>query len=437
MADKPKRRRNASAGRRANDAGTPVRDSAGSITLEDQEDNVYRLARDAGHKVDPRLQVVFVLCALLAALYFFGLIVPKDLLNSAVHNSGMSGGYSFAWFVEDLQDNIAGLVGVLTGHDDGPVSFGSTMIRYAIIAMTGAGLALCGAVYQGAFKNALVSPSTLGVHSGATLGLMIWVVFFVADDGSNVTWLSGYNGSGTGWDYLVSTYSLSAISFAGCLLVVGSVLLVMRLAGRGRSNSAIMMIICGQVIGSVLGAVSNSVRYWYVAGDPYSAKASLLTDLQIASFYRSYELIDIAAIGIPLIAAFAAVMVLRRRMSLMSMGAEEARTLGVDAAKMNYVVVGLCTLLTAILISFCGSVGFVGFLVPHMARRLVGPDFGYLLPAAAVLGSVFVLGAFVLMSMTLGPAYETMVGMFISIFGAAVFLATALRGEGGARGEFR
>lgn len=432
--DNPKRRTRTRSGA---DASAPVHGSAGSITLEDQEDNAYRLARDAGHKVDPRLQAVFILAVVLVVLYFFGLIVPKDLLNSAMHNSGMSSGYSFAWFVEDLQANIAGLVGVLTGHDDGPVRFGSTMIRYVIIAMTGAGLALCGAVYQGAFKNALVSPSTLGVHSGATLGMMIWVVFFVAEDGSNVTWLSGYDGSGSGWDYLVSTYSLSVISFLGCLLVVCSVLLVMRLAGKGRSNSAIMMIICGQVIGSVLGAVSNSVRYWYVAGDPYGAKASLLTSLQIASFYRNFGLIDIVAIGIPLVATFAVVMVLRRRMSLMTMGAEEARTLGVDATKMNYLVVGLCTLLTAILISFCGSVGFVGFLVPHMARRLVGPDFSYLLPAAALLGSVFVLGAYTLMSMTLGPAYETMVGMYISIFGAAVFLVTALRGGGGVRGEFK
>lgn len=408
-----------------------------NIIMEDQEDNDYRMARDAGHRVEPRLQVIFILCVVLLVLYFVGLIIPKDLLNSAIHNSGMNSGYSFAWFVEDLQSNIAGLVGVLTGNDDGPVAFASTMIRYVVIAMTGAGLALCGAVYQGAFKNALVSPSTLGVNSGATLGMMIWVVFFVADDASNVGWFTGSDTSGSTWDYLVSTYSLSVISFIGCLLVVSIVLLVVKLAGKEAGGSAIMMIICGQVVASVISAVNNSVRYWYVAGDPYGAKASLLTDLQIASFYRNYGLIDIVAIAVPLIATFVVVMILRRRMSLMSLGAEEARSMGVDVPKMNIVVVGLCTLLTAILISFCGSVGFVGFLVPHIARRLVGPDFTYLLPASAAMGAVFVLGAYILMSVTLGPAYETMVGMFISIFGAAIFLITALRGGGGVRGEFK
>ena len=81
--------------------------------------------------------------------------------------------------------------------------------------------------------------------------------------------------------------------------------------------------------------------------------------------------------------------------------------------------------------------GFVGFLVPHLARRLVGPNFGYLAPAAAALGSVFVLGAYVLVSATLGSTYETMTGMFISIGGAAVFLVTAMRGKGGANGAFK
>ena len=75
--------------------------------------------------------------------------------------------------------------------------------------------------------------------------------------------------------------------------------------------------------------------------------------------------------------------------------------------------------------------------MPHLARRLVGPDFNYLLPAATALGGVFVLGAYVLLLMTLGSSYETMAGMFISIGGSAVFLVTALRGKGGSRGEFR
>ncbi|MBQ9042106.1 MAG: iron ABC transporter permease [Eggerthellaceae bacterium] len=411
--------------------------TADNIRLDGDERNVYAESVDEGHKVDRRTQVIFVLCIVLVVLYFFGLVVPKNLFNPNLHQGGYAAGYSFSWFVDDLASNVNGLVSVFLGHDDAPVAFSSTMVRYLIIAMTGAGLALCGAVYQGSFRNALVSPSTLGVMSGATAGMMLWVVFFVDDEGTNVPWLSTYAGSDDGfWAQLVSNYSLSVISFIGCLLVVGCVLLVMRV-GRGGFSSPIMLIITGQIIGGVMGALSNTIRYFYVYSNPYGAKAELLTELQIASFYRNYTWIDLVLVGIPIVITFIVIMKLRRRMQALSLGEGEARALGVDAKRMQVLVVGLCTLLTAILISFCGMVGFVGFLVPHLARRLVGPNFSYLLPAATVLGAVFVLGAYVLLLMTLGSSYETMVGMFISIGGAAVFLVTALRGKGGSRGEFR
>lgn len=411
--------------------------TADNIRIEGEQRNVYAESVDEGHKVDPRLQAIFVLCIVLVSLYFFGLVVPKNLFNPNLHQSGYGAGYSFSWFVDDLMANVNGLVSVILGHDDAPVAFSSTMVRYLVIAMTGAGLALCGAVYQGSFRNALVSPSTLGVMSGATAGMMLWVVFFVDDDGTNVPWLSTYAGSDDGFlAQLVSNYSLAAISFIGCLIVVGCVLAIMRFA-RGGSASPIMLIIAGQVIGGVMGALSNSIRYFYVYSNPFGAKAELLTELQIASFYRNYTWIDLVLVGVPIVITLIVIMKLRRRMQALSLGEGEARSLGIDAKRMQVLVVGLCTLLTAILISFCGMVGFVGFLVPHLARRLVGPDFSYLLPAATVLGAVFVLGAYVLLLMTLGSSYETMVGMFISIGGAAVFLVTALRGKGGSRGEFR
>lgn len=104
--------------------------------------------------------------------------------------------------------------------------------------------------------------------------------------------------------------------------------------------------------------------------------------------------------------------------------------MGVDSKRTQIIVVAVCTLLTAIIICFCGRVGFVGFLVPHLARRAVGPNFKYLLPASMAFGAVFVLGSYLLVAVLLGPEYETMVGMFISIFGAAIFLIQVLRGIG-------
>lgn len=410
-----------------------------ALLEDEEEENVYAREMGRGHKLDPRLNKIVIMAIILVVLYFVGLIIPKDLLNQGLHQTGYNAGYTLSWFVEDLGENINGFIAVLTGHDDPVTPFANTMILYVVVAVSGAGLALCGAVYQGAFKNALVSPSTLGVNNGATLGMMVWVIMFVSDDGTNIAWLDTYTGDAAAdpLGYIMSMYSLSIYSFIGCLIVVGVVLLVMQLGGREGSISPIMMIICGQVIGSLVGAFSNEVRYWYIAGDPESAKASLLTDLMIASFYRTYSWIDIVAIAIPLALAIVVVVHYRNRMMILSFSKEEARTLGVDTKRMTYILVAVCTLLTAILVSFVGRVGFVGFLVPHLARRLVGPNFQYLLPAATVLGGLFVLAAYLLVSTTLGADYETMTGMFISIGGAAVFLVTALRGKGGARGEFR
>jgi iron complex transport system permease protein len=422
-----------------------------NIRFDADSDNIFAESVDEGHRVDPRAQKVFILAAVLLVIYVLALIVPKDMLFKTWY-SFRSEGFTFSWFVSDLQANINGLVAMFTGQEAGPVSYLSNAIKYVVIALAGAGLALCGAVYQGAFRNALVAPSTLGVMSGAQFGLMIWVVLFVKDDqwSSAEPWgralLTGATGAGAGGagaggsaegalGYLLGSYGIAVFSFIGCFLVVGIVLLFMRLS-KARRVSGIMLIITGQVIGGVLGAVYSTVRYHWVVVNPYGAVAQSLTELQIASFYRVFGWADILALGIPLLITFLVVMRLRQRMMMLAFEEGESRSMGIDARRMRFMVVGLCTLLTAIIVSFCGAVGFVGFLVPHLARRLVGPNFKYLLPATTVLGGVFVLGAYLLLMMTLGSDFETMVGMFISIGGAFVFLVTALRG-GGRFGAFR
>lgn len=416
--------------------------TASGFEFDDEGENIYAESVDTGHRIDPRAQKIFVAAVILVVVFLIGLVIPKDVFNFESWQSGMGYFNSFSTIVGQFGDNISDLLAAFTGNDYTASSYMSQVIRYIVIAMAGAGLALCGAVYQGSFRNALVSPSTLGVMSGATLGMMLWVVFLVDDDGNNVSWLTsstgGSDASSAAADplgYLWSSYSIAIISFIGCILVVGIVLFVMRAAGGGGMNP-IMLIITGQIIGAVMGAISNTIRYYYVYTDPYGTKAELITNLQIASFYRTFTVVDIIALGIPLALTFYIVMKLRRRMNLLAFSEGEARTMGVDTKRMQVAVVALCTLLTAIIVSFCGSVGFVGFLVPHLARRLVGPNFSYLLPASTVIGGVFVLGAYIILEVTLGPSYETMVGMYISIAGAAVFLVTALRGKGGARGTF-
>lgn len=424
--------------RRKQDASLP--DSAIQF-LDAGVDNEYAATVDVGHKVDPRAQKIFVIAVVCAAVFALGLVLPEGIYMQAVNSTQLGGGYSVAMFFSDVADNVQSLLLELSGDGVPWKSFSSNAIKFAVIAVSGAGLALCGAVYQGTFRNALVSPSTLGVMSGGTLGLSIWIAAFVSEAGNVIVPFVGEVGtievsnSLTGLEAAWRDYSMVLFSFVGCLVVVAVVLLVMRFA-RGSSVSPILMIITGQLVAGVAGAVSASIRYYFVALNPYSGKAQLFTNLMIASFWRSYSWVDIVSLLLPLAVVFAVIMHFRQRMMLLAFDEGERRSMGVDTRRMQVVVVALCTLLTAIIVSFCGTVGFVGFLVPHLARRVVGPNFKYLLPATCVLGATFVLGAFVLLCTLLGSTFDTMVGMFISIGGAAVFLVTALRGKGASLGKF-
>ena len=406
----------------------------------DDEENIYAQTVDAGHKRDERAQKILITCIVLFVVFIVGLIFPKNLLDWDVVTMGLTNGYTLfptvAEFVQAFQDNVASLLATFSGTSSGREN---TIVRYCVIAMAGAGLALSGAVYQGSFRNSLVSPSSLGVMTGGHVGMTVWVIIACATAGDNAVTLALVSAEGDGTysitDYIATSYGLAICSFIGCFLVVGLVLLVMFISGKG-GESGIMLIITGQIISAVASQFNQIVRYYYVTLDPYSDAAQLLQELQVSSFYRTFTWIDLLCIGIPL--AITAVVVIRMRNKMMALAFDksEQRTMGVDTKVINVAVVGLCTLLTAIIISFCGTVSYVGFLIPHLARRMVGPNFKYLLPASMALGAVFVLAAYVLMEITVGVDYASLTGIFISIAGSVVFVFTAIGGKGTANGTF-
>ena len=414
--------------------------TAQNISLFEDGDNEFAESIAQGHRIDPRAQKIFIMGVVLVALYAIALVIPKNMLNEAMTQSGYHQGYTFSWFVESLQSNVNGIVAAFTGHD-GEVHYSLTIFRYLVIALSGAGLAACGAVYQGSFRNALVSPSSMGVMSGASAGMILWILFYVKDDASNVPWAvnidaglqSTITAGGDPLQYLWASYSLCIYSFVGCALIAGLVLATMAFSKKG-STSGLMIIITGQVFGGIVGSATSMIRYYMTEVEGFESKLQIMNAISIGSFYRNYTWIDIVAVGIPLILCIGVVLLMRQRMMVLSLGNEEARSMGVDSKRTQIAVVAVSTLLTAIIISFCGRIGFVGFLIPHLARRMVGPNFKFLLPAAMVLGAMFVMAAYLIVSCTLGPEYETMVGMFISIFGSALFLVQALRGAGGGGG---
>lgn len=409
---------------------------APAIEVAISEHDELHLKKAGEGKLDKRAKIIFAFLGVTAAVFVFGLIVPRNIFDEYLHISGYHDGYTLSWFVNDLMENVNGLFALFAGDEAGSRRTASLIMTYLVIMVCGAGLALCGAVYQGTFRNALVSPSSLGVMSGAGLGMALWVALLYDPAQSHGLWFEG--AAGTPADPLAqlwNSYSLSLCSFVGCIIVVGLVVLVIGTVGKG-STSGFMMIITGQVIGSIMGGIVSSIRYYFITVDPDGAQAQMLMELQISSFYRAYSPIDVIAVGVPVLIMFLVVMHYRQELTLLAFSEAEARAMGVETRRMRFLIVGLATLVTAIIVSFCGRVGFVGFMLPLLARRVVGPNFTYLFPFVMVAGAAFVLAAYVLILVILGDSYATMSGMFISIGGAIVFFVTAVRQGGGKRGAF-
>lgn len=398
------------------------------ITVKTERDNAYADQVDAGHKVERRAQAIWVMGIVLAVIFALALVLPRSVFAPGLYEHGLSD-----WAME-LQAQVHGLFSSAVGQGTAQLA-----IRLAIVALAGAGLGMTGAVYQGSLKNALASPSTLGIMSGASLGSCVFVLLFVTDDPATTAYLNGIGDAAAADSlplpqYVFSMWGQSFFSLVGCGVVAALLLCVVKLAGK-RKVSNIMLIIIGQIIGSVAGTLVGLARYYYLITDPYGTKAAAFETLQAASFYRNFGVVDLLCIAIPLIVVLALIVRMAPKLTLLAFSDDEARAMGVETKRWRVLMVVACTLLTAIIVSFCGMVGFVGFLVPHLTRKFVGPDFKYLIPASAVMGAAFVLGCYTVIEVV-NADYSESVGMVISIVGAVVFLVMALRQREATRGDF-
>jgi len=233
--------------------------------------------------------------------------------------------------------------------------------RVVAAALVGAALAIAGTAFQGLFRNPLVSPDILGASSGAALGAVLGIFLSLG------------------------VLAIQAMAFAGGLAAVAAVYLIGS-AVRAR-DPVLVLVLAGVVIGALLGAGVGLVKY---LADPYN-------QLPAMTFWLLGSLAAVSALDlIPLLAPVGlgtlVLIALRWRMNVMSLPEEEARALGVPTGPLRVAIVAAATLVTSASVATAGIIGWVGLVVPHIARTLVGPDFARLIPAAALLGGGFLLG---------------------------------------------
>lgn len=370
-------------------------------------------------------RIVILLVAALAILAG-AVVLPSGLLTEIGHKSTM------AEFLDQLGSNVADTAAVLSGSGAGGMQK-ATVMRYIAAFVAGGALGVCGAVYQGTFKNPLASPSTLGIISGCLFGSTLYYLCLMPDIwGSSVVSASQVMDSLQGMnplEFAWAVYGAAICAIAGGLIVAATALFVSRAVGNGALGNVVLIVV-GQVFTLVLATVANTFRYFLeVTGD--AVRADLVENAQAVPFTAFITFRDLLVFLIPLVILLACLMVLRTRLNLLSLSDDIARSSGMDVDRFRTGTIVLCTAATGIVVGFCGPIAFVGFVSPHVARRLVGPNLRYLMPMSLVIGSIFVMVVLFIGSQ-LNIDMDQGFNLIATFIGCIVFFIVAFRGRGGA-----
>lgn len=231
--------------------------------------------------------------------------------------------------------------------------------RIALALMVGCSLAAAGAAYQGTFQNPLVSPDILGASQGAAFGAAVAILL------------------GLG------SLSISVFAFA---CSIAAVLLVLAIGTRAKGNHLLIVVLAGVMVSSLFQA---GVSFTKLIADPTDQLAAITYWLMGSLTGAKWS--DMAFSLGPIAIGLAVLFALRWRINVLTMGDDEASTMGVNARRVRLIVIMAATLVTAASVSISGMIGWVGLVIPHFARMIVGCDYRKLLPASMLMGASFLL----------------------------------------------
>lgn len=289
-----------------------------------------------------------------------------------------------------LVSRAAGQAELLSGIDElfPVVVMDVRLPRILCAALVGGGLAMCGVVFQGLLLNPLADPYTLGVSAGAAFGASLAILF-------NLTALG--------------TASVPLAAFLGAAATLAAVLFLAYGSGGPSSNN---LILSGIIVAAILSAGISFLKY--------------LADEQVAVIifwlmgsFAARTWADVALTAAGVAAALAVFIYHARELNLMALGPQAAASLGVDTRRVTVTLLAAASLLAAVCVAVSGIIGFVGLLVPHLMRGVIGPDNRRLLAASLLAGAVLLLAADTLTRAVL-PA-EVPIGVLTALIGGPFF----------------
>ncbi len=282
---------------------------------------------------------------------------------------------------------------------DAQIFFIARLPRVLAAVVVGAGLAAAGVVFQALLRNPLATPFTLGVSAGASLGAMLAVTSGVA----------------------LAIGGVSAVplaSFAGSLAAVAVVYALASARHRGFSTS--VMLLAGVTMNSFFSALILFVQYFADASQAFRTIRWLMGDLDIASYAPLLASLPLMLVSL-LVFAW-----LPRSLNLLSLGRDQAEARGVDVVQAQRLAFFSASLATGAAVSLGGPIGFIGIIVPHLVRLLVGSDHRVVLPCALLFGGCFLVACDLIARTVLAPI-ELPVGIVTAVIGGPFFLWLLVR----------
>lgn len=267
--------------------------------------------------------------------------------------------------------------------------FNVRLPRILLALMIGACLSVAGAAFQGTFQNPLVSPDILGASQGAAFGAALAILTI---GGAAAT---------------------SAFAFVFAMITVFCVLII---SNHAKGNRVLVVVLAGVMVSSLF---QSGVSFCKLVADP-ADDLPAITYWLMGSLSGVTDLGQVGRVAIPMFIGMVVLYAMRWRINILTMGDDEASTMGINAKHTRYIVLLAATLVTAASVSVSGIIGFVGLIVPHLARMVVGSDYRNLIPASAFMGASFLL--IVDNVSRLATTSEIPIGILTSFIGAPFFL---------------
>lgn len=275
------------------------------------------------------------------------------------------------------------------------VLFNVRLPRILLACLVGCCLSSAGAAYQGIFQNPMAAPDILGASSGAAFGAALAIL-------SNA-----------------STRMVTLSAFFFSLITVA---LVWLLSQRARGKKILGLVLAGIMVSSLFSAGTSFIK---LVADPTNQLPAITYWLM--GSLSGAKMSDISFAIIPMLIGLIPLMLLRWRINILSLGDDEARTMGVNVGRLRLIVIVSATLVTSSAVAISGTIGWVGLVIPHLSRKLVGSNFKHLMPATMLFGALFLLLVDNISRNLL--AVEIPIGILTAFIGAPFFLYLIVKGD--------